>query len=73
MCAAHFVSLVASGNPGVNGSANLDENGDFTGAVLFLGKNQRFACTGTWNEVDERMTVKCPVQNEFCTVIMDLK
>lgn len=72
-CFAHFVSVVVQGNPGVNGGGQMDENGNFTGATLYLGKTERKNCTGTWDAAEERMTVKCPVQNEFCTVTMDLK
>jgi hypothetical protein len=72
-CAAHFVSIVPQGNPGVNGGAELDANGDFNGTTLYFGKSERKPCNGTWNAVDERMTVQCVVQNETCTVTMDRK
>lgn len=72
-CFAHFVSLVVQGNPGVNGGAQMDESGSFTGATLYFGKAERKNCSGSWDQVEERMTVKCPVQNEICTVTMDLK
>jgi hypothetical protein len=72
-CYAHFVSVSAIGGTAVNGGAALDENGNFSGASLYFGKSQRSPCSGTWNQVDERMTVKCAVQNETCTVVMDRK
>jgi hypothetical protein len=72
-CVAHFVSIVPQGNPGVNGGGQMDESGNFTNATLYLGKTERKGCSGTWDAPEERMTVKCPVQNEFCTVTMDLK
>jgi hypothetical protein len=74
-CAAHFVSIAPNpgGSGAINGGAQLDENGNFTGATLYLGKNQRTPCSGKWDPVEERMTVKCGSGGEACSVILDLK
>jgi hypothetical protein len=73
LCAAHFVSEPSNGAQGVNGIASIDASGDFTGAPLFLNLTERSPCSGTWNQQDERMTVKCGGEGELCTVLLELQ
>jgi hypothetical protein len=70
-CFAHFVSIPVSGNPAVNGGAALDENGNFSGSKLFFGNKERQPCSGVWDQVEERMTVKCGGAADQCTVVLD--
>jgi hypothetical protein len=74
-CVAHFVSLPPNpgGNTAVNGAVQLDENGNFSGASLYLSKTQRMPCSGKWDAGQERMTIKCGNGGEACTVVLDLK
>jgi hypothetical protein len=72
-CQAHFVSQGVSPNSqvGVNGSAVIDENGDFTGAVLSLNKMERSPCSGSWDAGSGRMTIRCGGLADLCTVELD--
>jgi hypothetical protein len=74
-CFAHFVSLVVGGggNPAVNGGVAVDQDGNFSGVKLYFGMKERSPCMGTWNEAEERMTVKCGGPADSCTVLLDRK
>ena len=73
-CFAHFVSIVVGpGNAAVNGGAALDQDGNFSGIKLYFGKTERSPCMGTWNQAEERMTVKCGGAADACTVVLDRK
>ena len=75
-CFAHFVSDPADGPQGVNGSAVLDADGNFTGATLFLDGTPRTPCSGTWNAQMETMTVKCGgggPGGDLCTLLLERK
>jgi hypothetical protein len=70
-CLAYFVSLPQEGGRGINGAGALDATGAFKGAVLSLNNTQRTNCTGDWDAVNERMTVKCGGLDELCTVVLE--
>ncbi len=72
-CLAHFVSVPQDGGRGINGAGALDATGAFKGAVLSFNDTQRMNCTGTWDAVNERMTVKCGAPGELCTVVLERK
>ncbi len=69
-CFGHFVSVVDGGTGAVNGGVNLDSNGNFAGAKLYLGTNQRQPCTGTWNAATSTMTIACGGTGDLCTVVL---
>ncbi len=70
-CFAHFRSVPLTGNPGVNGGTDIDENGDFTSAKLTLGLTVRTPCSGTWNPGAQQMTIKCGGPGDSCTVLLE--
>jgi hypothetical protein len=72
-CFAHFISLPPVGNAAVNGGAPLDQDGNFSGVKLYFGMKERSPCMGSWNEAEERMTVKCGGPADACTVLLDRK
>jgi hypothetical protein len=75
-CFAHFVSDPADGPQGVNGGAELDADGNFIDATLFLDATPRSPCTGTWNPQSATMTVKCGgggPGGDLCTVVLERK
>lgn len=58
-CAAHFVSVPASGPGAVNGQAMLTSDGSFTNAMLLFGTVQRSGCVGSWDSATSTMTADC--------------
>jgi hypothetical protein len=73
-CVAHFVSDPADGPSGVNGSSELDANGNFKGATLFLNATPRSSCSGAWNAQSASMTVKCGMgPGDLCTIVLERK
>ncbi|MGH7280103.1 MAG: hypothetical protein ACRELY_01145, partial [Polyangiaceae bacterium] len=44
---------------GVNGTASLQMDGAFSGALLTLGTIGRTGCTGTWDDSAKTMTIDC--------------
>jgi hypothetical protein len=72
-CTAHFVSEPPNGAEGVNGAASIDADGNFTGAMLYLDMTQRGPCSGSWDAVDETMTVTCGGPGDVCTVVLELQ
>jgi hypothetical protein len=72
-CTAHFVSEPPNGAEGVNGAASIDADGNFTGAMLYLDMTQRSPCSGSWDAVDETMTVTCGGAGDMCTVVLELQ
>jgi len=72
-CTAHFVSEPPNGAQGVNGAASIDADGNFTGAMLYLDMTQRSPCSGSWDAVDETMTVTCGGVGDMCTVVLELQ
>jgi hypothetical protein len=71
-CLAQFVSPPQEGGRGINGAGALDSSGDFKGAVLSFNGVQRTNCSGTWDAVEERMTVQCGGGfGEPCVVVLD--
>ena len=71
-CALHFVSVPEAGSGAVNGGAQLEADGTFSGASLYLGTIQRTGCVGTWNESTSTMEVTCggTGTSQSCTVTM---
>jgi hypothetical protein len=67
-CALHFVSVGA-----INGGADLDANGQFSGAKLYEGTVQRSPCTGVWDQNGQTMTVVCGGEGDRCKVILARK
>ena len=59
VCAAHFVSVPASGPGAVNGQASLMSDGSFANAMLLFGSVQRSGCVGTWDPATSTMTADC--------------
>ena len=72
-CAAHFVSAPAAGKPGINGEADLDQDGGFTGVTLTLGSDDHGPCEGTYNAQSQMMTVKCGDPGDLCTILLTQK
>jgi hypothetical protein len=72
-CALHFVSVVEGGVGAINGGADLDSKGEFSGAKLYEGTVLRSPCAGSWDANGQAMTVVCGGQNDVCKVIMTRK
>jgi hypothetical protein len=72
-CSAHFVSAPASGKPGINGEADLDQDGIFTGVTLSLGSDEHSPCEGTYNAQSKMVTVKCGDPGALCTILLTRK
>lgn len=72
-CSAHFVSAPASGKPGINGVAALDQDGGFADVTLQLGSNDHSPCSGTYNLQSQIMTVKCGDPGDLCTILLTRK
>lgn len=59
-CAVEFVSdQPEPGAKAVNGGVQLDQEGNFSDARLFLNDVLRFPCVGSWDPEDETMTIVC--------------
>ena len=58
-CFLNFISIVDAGTGAINGSATLDPDGTFSGDTLTLGTNVRNNCSGSWNEMEQEITVVC--------------
>ena len=59
-CGASFVSKVSGVGAGaVNGAANLQSDGHFSGAALVFGTIQRTGCSGTWDPQTSTMSITC--------------
>jgi hypothetical protein len=69
-CVIQFISDPDGGGAAINGTALLGADGTFSGATLTLGTMPRMACTGTWSEVDQEITVVCPAMNDTCSIEM---
>jgi hypothetical protein len=58
-CVLHFISVLDGGVGAINGQATLGANGTFSGATLTEGTAVRIGCTGSWDAVQEEITVVC--------------
>jgi hypothetical protein len=65
-CFLHFVSEGA-----LNSGADLDENGDFEGATLYVGSAQRSPCSGDYEPSDGSLVVTCGGAGDACTVTLE--
>jgi hypothetical protein len=61
-CQIHFSSEGA-----LNSTANIDEDGDFATATLYVGGASR-TCSGDWNRDNKRMIVTCGENATLCVV-----
>jgi hypothetical protein len=71
-CFAHFVSIpLKVGDPAaINGGTLVDTKGDFTKAKLTLDKTVSTPCMGSWNEMNQTMTIKCGDPGSLCTITL---
>jgi hypothetical protein len=67
-CALHFISVVDGGIGAINGGATLGADGTFSGATLIEGTAMRTGCRGSWDAMQEEMTVVCGSGVDQCTV-----
>jgi hypothetical protein len=65
-CFLHFVSEGA-----LNGGADLDGNGEFSDAQLYVGSAQRNPCSAEYDAQDGSMVVTCGGQGDACTVTLE--
>jgi hypothetical protein len=71
-CTAHFVSAPAKGAKGINGTAEIGENGSFSGATLMVDVDEQ-PCTGKYNAKSGLVSISCGEKGGLCNIVLEPK